>query len=86
MLPQVVKRNGEVEPFNPINLSKVGLAAGLTPEQAKQLVEKLTNWAKSLQVNQLTSIQIRDKFLEELPAINQDAADLYKWYEQSKEQ
>jgi transcriptional regulator NrdR family protein len=85
MLPQVKKRDGTLEKFSVINLAKVGVAAGLSADQAKELVERIQYWAENLQTPEVTSLQIRDKFLEELPKINQQAADLYKWYEQSKE-
>lgn len=86
MLPKVVKRDGTIEKFSYINIAKVGIASGLTPEQAKTLAERIGQWALSLNSEQITSLQIRDKLLEELPKINQSAAELYKWYEQTKEE
>lgn len=85
MLPNIVKRDGSIEKFSLINLSKVALAAGLTPEQSKHIVEVITQWAQSLHKEQITSLEVRDKLVEELPKVNEHAAELYKWYEQSKE-
>ena len=85
MLPKVIKRDGVVEKFSIINIGKVAMASGLTPEQAKSLAESMSRWAESLNVEQITSVQIRDKMIEELGAMNQNAKDLYQWYEQSKE-
>ncbi|MCX8008988.1 MAG: ATP cone domain-containing protein [Patescibacteria group bacterium] len=85
MLPNVIKRDGSVEKFSVINIARVAQAAGLTPEQAKNLAEKMAEWAKQQGVLSLTSLQIRDQILQELKIINQHAADLYTWYEQSKE-
>lgn len=85
MLPQVKKRDGSVEKFSLINLAKVVTAAGLTPEQSKTLVEQIKQWAEGLQAEEITSLQIRDKVLDVLPTINQQAAELYTWYEKTKE-
>lgn len=86
MLPVVIKRDGAKEQFSVINISKVATVAGLSPEQAKHIAELLLEWAKSLQKEFVTSLEIRDKMLEELKKINVEAAQLYEWYEQSKEE
>lgn len=85
MLPQVVKRDGSTEKFSIINIAKVVTAAGLNPDQAKAVSEKIATWAESQKVDSLTSLQIRDQVLKELLTLNENAADLYKWYEQSKD-
>ena len=85
MLPQVIKRDGSSEKFSIINVAKVVQATGLTPEQAKSIAEKIASWVESTNEPTLTSIKIRDKVIQELEKINTNAADLYKWYEQSKE-
>ena len=85
MLPTVTKRDGVSEKFSIINIAKVVQAAGLTPEQAKTIAEKIASWAEGQNKSSLSSLEIRDQVLEELQKINSNAADLYKWYEQSKE-
>jgi len=85
MLPLVIKRDGTSEKFSVINIAKVVQAAGLTPEQAKHLAENISAWAEQQNVSSFTSLQIRDQVIRELEAVNTNAADLYKWYEQSKE-
>lgn len=85
MLPQVIKRDGSIEKFSVINIARVVQAAGLTPDQAKAFAEKMARWAKEQNAPSLTSLQIRDKVLEELRLVNQHAADLYEWYQQTKE-
>jgi transcriptional regulator NrdR family protein len=85
MLPQVVKRDGTIEKFSVINIARVVHAAGLTAEEAKEVSESIANWAEQQHVASITSLQIRDQVLEELKEKNQHAAELYKWYEQSKE-
>ena len=86
MLPQVIKRDGTKEKFNLINIAKVATASGLTPDQAKELAETMSHWADGLNKSEMTSLEIRDKMVEELKKINQNSANLYTWYEQSKEQ
>jgi transcriptional regulator NrdR family protein len=85
MLPQVKKRDGSVEKFSVINLSKVLIAAGVSADQTKQIVEQIKVWAEQLGVEEISSLEIRDKVLEVLPKVNQNAANLYTWYEQTKE-
>ena len=85
MLPKVIKRDGVEESFSLINLANVATASGLTPDQAKALAETIKTWAESLNVEKITSLQIRDQMLIEIRKISQPAADLYTWYEQSKE-
>ena len=85
MLPNVIKRDGSIEKFSVINIAKVVTASGVDPEQAKKLSDTIATWAKEKNVETLTSLEIRDKVLEELQKINTNAAELYKWYEQSKE-
>lgn len=86
MLPQVVKRNGTKENFSVINIARVATASGLTPDQAKQVAETLEKWAASVNVPEITSLQVRDQMLQELPKYSENAAELYKWYEQTKGQ
>lgn len=85
MLPQVIKRDGTKEKFSLINIAKVVTAAGVSPEEARLLSERIEIWATQQAATELTSLQIRDKVLEELLSINKNAAELYKWYEQSKD-
>lgn len=85
MLPQVIKRNGQLEKFSLINIAKVAVAAGLTAEQGKHIAESLSAWAESLNKPQITSLEVRDKMIDKLAEISEHAAELYKWYEQSKE-
>ena len=86
MLPKVIKRDGVGEKFSLINIAKVAVAAGLSPDQARVVAENISTWSETVGNSEITSIQIRDKMIEELEKINQNAADLYRWYEQSKEQ
>lgn len=81
----VIKRDGTKEKFNVINIAKVATASGLTPDQAKQLSQTILSWTEGLGKDEINSLEIRDKMVEELTRINQNAADLYTWYEQSKD-
>jgi hypothetical protein len=85
MIPTVIKRDGIKEKLSVINIAKVATASGLTPDQAKGLSQVILSWAESLGKPEITSLEIRDKMVEELAKVNKNAADLYTWYEQSKE-
>jgi transcriptional regulator NrdR family protein len=85
MIPIVIKRDGTKEKFSVINIAKVATASGLTPDQARQLAQGLLTWVENVGKPEVSSLEIRDKMLEELLKINQNAAELYTWYEQSKD-
>jgi len=82
---QVIKRDGSREKFSIINIAKVVTTAGLTPEQAKTLAQHIESWALATGKDEVTSLEIRDQVLMELKKVNANAADLYTWYQQSKE-
>ena len=81
---KVLKRDGSTEEFSPAKIIRVVQAAGLKPEQARDLSEKITQWIKGLKQNSVSSLKIRDKVLEELRKVNEYAAGLFEWYEKSK--
>lgn len=83
--PLVVKRDGTKEPFSIINIARVITTAGLSPTEAKMVSEHIAAWAMELNRAEVTSLEIRDRLIPELTAINKGAADLYAWYEQTKE-
>ena len=81
---KVLKRDGSTEEFSPAKIIRVVQAAGLKPEQAKNLSQKVNQWAKSLKQNPASSLKIRNKVLAELKKVNQHAANLFEWYEKTK--
>lgn len=82
---QVKKRNGELEPFDQQKIARVVAAAGLTPDESRQLAASIASWVKASGKNPISSLAIRDKVIEEMKKINNYAAGLYQWYEKTKE-
>jgi len=49
------------------------------------LALSVDRWAKSLNKEQVTTMEIRDRVIEELKKINEYVANLFIWYEQGKD-
>ena len=81
----VEKRNGSKEPFDMDKIARVMKAAGLTDEQITMITDQMNQWVKNLQEKNISSLKIRDKILGILPDIDQTSADLYSWYQKTKE-
>ncbi|HKC05149.1 MAG TPA: ATP cone domain-containing protein [Patescibacteria group bacterium] len=84
MKTEVIKRDGTIEKYDEGHVTKVAVACGLKPEEAQALAESVTIWIKDNSLSKVTSLQIRDIFLEDLKKINKSAADLFLWYEETK--
>jgi len=82
---EVVKRDGTVEIYDEAKIIKVAMACGLDLEHAQALAASVTKWIKGNSLSKVTSLQIRDAFLEDLKKVNESAADLFLWYEQTKD-
>ncbi|KKR49892.1 hypothetical protein A3A55_04160 [Candidatus Roizmanbacteria bacterium RIFCSPLOWO2_01_FULL_40_14] len=81
----VIKRDGSKELFSEVKIARVMGAAGLTSEQTKQVVSRINEWLTSQGEKEITSLSIRNKLLKILPEINKPAADLFTWYQKTKE-
>ncbi|MBI4136934.1 hypothetical protein HY469_02620 [Candidatus Roizmanbacteria bacterium] len=81
----VRKRDGSKEVFSEAKIARVMGAAGLSSEHTKQVINKISEWIQSLGEKEVTSLAIRDKLLEILPEINKPVADLFRWYQKTKE-
>lgn len=82
---KVKKRDGSLEDFDQMKIARVVTAAGLTHEEGQQLAAKITDWARTYANSAITSLQIRDKVIEELQKLNPNAASLFTWYERTKD-
>ena len=82
---QVIKRDQSLEEFNEDKISRVVKAAGLKKDKAQLLSKKVAKWLKNTNQQQISSLKIKDKVLEELRKIDSYAADLFEWYEKTKE-
>lgn len=82
---KVIKRDGSTEDFSTDKIRKVVIAAGLTPHQADVLIANLGKWAKMSQKVSVTSLEVRDQVLLQLEKIDAYAANMYRWYQKTKE-
>lgn len=85
MQKQVTKRDGSIEPYEEGKIVRVVVAAGLSPDQARTLSVKVTDWMDSLPEENISSLQIRDQVLELLAQTNENVANFYRWYQKTKE-
>ncbi|MCR4263470.1 MAG: ATP cone domain-containing protein [Candidatus Roizmanbacteria bacterium] len=81
----VIKRDGSKEIFSEAKIARVMGAAGLTSEQTKQVVNQVNEWLTKQGQKEITSLSIRDVLLTILPEINKPVADLFTWYQKTKE-
>ena len=81
---KVLKRDGSTEDFDSQKIVRVVIVAGLKPDQAQELLIKINQWVSDLEKETVSSLEIRDKVLQELKKVNDYAANLYEWYEKNK--
>jgi hypothetical protein len=85
MKTNVKKRDGEYEAFDPKKIEAVAMAAGMTGEEANELLLLVMKWFSTLKGDEISSLAIRDKIVELMPKINKYAADAYISYEHYKD-
>lgn len=81
----VIKRDGSREPFEKDKLQKVLVAAGLDQMEAEALTGRVIDWATIEHGGEVSSLAIRDKVLEELRTVNEAVANLFAWYQHTKD-
>lgn len=81
----VIKRDGSEEDFSTEKLHRVVTAAGLTEAKAQIVIEKLKDWASKVTTTSVTSLEIRDQVLKELTEVDNYAANMFSWYQKTKE-
>lgn len=85
MKMQVIKRDGSIEEYSEAKIAKVIIAAGLEPNQVQKITFVISESLKKMNLSKLSSLKIKDKVIEELKKVNQDAANLFFWYEKTKD-
>lgn len=85
MRKQVIKRNGSIEDFHPEKISRVLEAAGMDTDEAVTIAKFVEDWVISRSDKKISSLLIRDKVLERLLEVNPTVANLYAWYQKTKE-
>lgn len=79
---QVIKRDGAIEDFSKEKLLRVAIATGISQQNAKDIIEKITKWAK--EHKKVKSTEIKKIFSAELRKVRPYSADLYDWYQKVK--
>lgn len=82
---QVIKRDGSVEDFEIDKIIRVIKAAGLTDHDAEELGAHIEKWTKEQKKEELTSLEIRDKVVELMHDYDDMAADMFVWYQKTKD-
>jgi transcriptional regulator NrdR family protein len=83
---KVIKRDGTSEEFDHQKIIQILTVAGLDAVKAKQVSLKVKEWVEGLEQDSVSSLEIKDRVLEELKGINEYIAQLFDWYEKSKEE
>jgi transcriptional regulator NrdR family protein len=81
----VTKRDNSTEIYNPEKIINVVRAAGLTETQSQEVVDHISEWINSEHLKNISSQQIRDRIIQELKVIDPYSANLFSWYEKTKD-
>lgn len=81
---KVIKRDGTPEDFEVEKIKRVARVAGTSDDEAQKVLEGLIAWSQN-KTGSVTSLEIRDVVLEELKKVNTNAANLFAWYQKTKE-
>ena len=84
-MTRVVKKDGSYEEFDQQKIARVTHAAGLEKEEADVLGNLIATWMEVSGTEDISSIAIRDKVIEEMRKINDHAANVFAWYEETKD-
>jgi 2-phosphoglycerate kinase len=79
------KRDGTKEAYDPDKIIQVAEAAGLEVPLAVKLAQQINEWISGQKQNRFTSLQIRDQIQKVLYTLNPHVADLYRWYQKTKD-
>ena len=82
---KVIKRNKKTEYFDENKIKLVALASGLNNKDASKLTSIIANWVSERNKDTVTSLQIRDKMLIEMPKLDKPASLKFIWYEKYKD-
>ncbi len=79
---KVIKRDGSTEDFKPEKIARVVKAAGLDEQDSENLAQKVL---MAFEGQEVSSLEIRDHVLDELENTDKYAADMYRWYQETKD-
>ncbi len=81
----VIKRDQSAEQFEVAKISRVAQAAGLDEEKSLEIAHRVEAHFTQMNLEKVTSLQIRDIVLSELKKEDSYAANMFEWYEKTKE-
>lgn len=82
----VIKRDGSEESFDKEKIARVVMAAGLPADKARDLATGIEQWVELQDNAKISSLQIRDQVLHLLKNVDQPSANMFDWYQKTKEQ
>jgi transcriptional regulator NrdR family protein len=80
----VIKRDGSKQEYHPDKIIQVLEAAGLEVAQSIQVAQGVTDWIEKQNKSEVTSLEIRDKVIDQLQIVNPQVAGLFRWYQKTK--
>lgn len=81
---KVIKRDGSTEKFLPWKIQRVMMAAGLDADESYGAIHQITDWIKNLNTDTVNSVQISEEVFRVLKEIDEYAANMFAWYQQTK--
>lgn len=81
----VIKRDGHKEPFTNEKIVRVVKAAGLSDKKIAILTSQIDKWLSESKKTEVSSLEIRDHVIHELTKIDTYVANMFIWYQKTKE-
>ena len=82
---RIQKRNRTLEDFDKNKIVRVLCAAGLNEKDGERVAENVAQHIQKLHDSVVASTTIRDLVQAQLNEINANVANLFRWYEKTKE-
>jgi len=77
---KIKKRGGDLQDFDRMKIYHSVLAAGAFQEEANAIADQVQSWARGLEENTLSTMEIKEKIIELLGKSNPVAAQNYQNY------
>lgn len=84
-MPRIQKRNHSLEDFDKTKIIRVLHAAGLEDKDCQRVAENVARHIQKQHDKIVASTTIKDLVQAQLNEINSNVANLFRWYEKTKE-
>lgn len=81
----IIKRNGKKEKYDPEKIRRVLTVANFPNEKMDILLDAVSDWVQAQNKSELSSLVLRDQIQRLLNKYHKPTADLYEWYQKTKE-